>query len=215
MLGKVELVQVRPDSPCRKPSSRSSAMRRCPCRFESFFPSGPGTRPWCSTSGSSPPIARAIRCWSSRLGRWSLPRMTWVIPSFEIVRDRGQLIRHRAVQREAASFRHAPGEPTRRHLVRPPDPQRSPRLRRRAGRARSGARAPRRTRPRATRDRPVSPPPHPRPSAWDRCRRSSGPPRPHARPRRSGCHRRQRVPEMERAGRARREADANRHAVTL
>ena len=63
------------------PSSRSSAMEECPCRFESFFPSGPSTRPWCSTSGSSPPIARAIRCWSSRLGRWSFPRMTWVIPS--------------------------------------------------------------------------------------------------------------------------------------
>ena len=51
------------------PSARRSATDACPWRLESFLPSSPRSRPWWITSGSSPPIARAMRRCGSSLGR--------------------------------------------------------------------------------------------------------------------------------------------------
>ncbi len=89
------------------PSSRSSAIDECPCRFESFLPSSPSTSPWWITSGSSPPSARAIARCTARFGRWSLPRIDMRDPELEVVDDRRELIRRASRRRGPASCRLA------------------------------------------------------------------------------------------------------------
>ena len=66
-----------PRQACPRRAGRPT--EECAARLESFLPSSPSRSPWWTTSGSSPPSARAIRCCTSSFGRWSEPRMMCVI----------------------------------------------------------------------------------------------------------------------------------------
>ena len=66
-----------------RPGSRPRAAPRpiAPsARFESFFPSAPRMSPWWTYSGGVAPSASASDRCSASFGRWSLPRITCVIP---------------------------------------------------------------------------------------------------------------------------------------
>ena len=95
------------------PSARSSASdAACPCRFESFLPSSPRTSPWWITSGNVSPSAAAIR-------RWTLVRTVIGAPDhvrdpeLQVVDDRRELVG---------------GGPVRAHQRRPVEPGRAVRI---------------------------------------------------------------------------------------
>ena len=131
----------RPESP----SSRSSAIEEWPCRFDSFFPSGPRTRPWWITSGSSPPSARAMPLLHGQvrpvIGATNHVRD----PEREVVDDGGELVRRGPVR--AQQRRPLAGDTHGAVVVALSAAARERLLggrRRRSRRARSGAPAPRR-----------------------------------------------------------------------